>query len=155
MPGCFCLFCWLQARQRLARCTLKKDVFGSRPVAQTEVWSTRRRPSRADRGGRRRPTLPEFFTNRIAKKKSSRRSEVEIDDVVVDTSSRSDVEAETLRISGRKLLRAYGGCLGVKRRRRTWNTAKSLGEPCAGAISGDVRMGKPAGSSQDWAGLPG
>ena len=26
-----------------------------------------------------------------------------------------------------KLLRAYGGCLGAKCRRRTWDTAKSLG----------------------------
>jgi hypothetical protein len=33
---------------------------------------------------------------------------------------------------GVKLLRAYGGCLGVKCRRRTWDTAKSLGEPCTG-----------------------
>ena len=27
-----------------------------------------------------------------------------------------------------KLQRAYGGCLGTKRRRRTWPTAKSCGE---------------------------
>ena len=27
-----------------------------------------------------------------------------------------------------KLQRAYGGCLGTKRRRRTWPTAKSHGE---------------------------
>jgi len=27
-----------------------------------------------------------------------------------------------------KLLRAYGGCLGVGRRWRTWQAAKSLGE---------------------------
>ena len=27
-----------------------------------------------------------------------------------------------------KLVRAYGGCLGAKCRRRTWVTAKSLGE---------------------------
>ena len=42
-----------------------------------------------------------------------------------------------------KLLRAYGGCLGAKCRRRTWYTAISLGESCADAISEDVRMGKP------------
>ena len=42
-----------------------------------------------------------------------------------------------------KRLRAYRGCLGVKCRRRTWYTAKSSGEPCAGARAGDVRMGKP------------
>jgi hypothetical protein len=65
------------------------------------------------------------------------------------------VKKQFLRITWRKLQRAYGGCLGVKRRRRTWNTAKSLGEPCAGAISGDVRMGKPAGWSQDLTGVGG
>jgi hypothetical protein len=42
-----------------------------------------------------------------------------------------------------KLLRAYGGCLGARSRRRAWYTAISLGEPCAGVISGDTRMGKP------------
>src|SRR5208283_1705169 len=31
-----------------------------------------------------------------------------------------------------KLLRAYGGCLGARRRRRTWQAAISLGEPQAG-----------------------
>jgi hypothetical protein len=31
-----------------------------------------------------------------------------------------------------KLLRAYGGCLGANRRRRTWQAAISLGEPQAG-----------------------
>ena len=46
-----------------------------------------------------------------------------------------------------KLQRAHGGCLGVKCRRRTWYTAKSLGELCASAISEDVRMGKPAGET--------
>jgi hypothetical protein len=28
-----------------------------------------------------------------------------------------------------KLLRAYGGCLGASRRRRTWLAAISFGEP--------------------------
>jgi len=32
------------------------------------------------------------------------------------------------RINVVKLLRAHGGCLGVRRRRRAWKTAKSLGE---------------------------
>ena len=31
-----------------------------------------------------------------------------------------------------KILRAYGGCLGAKSRRRTRSTAKSFGEPQAG-----------------------
>ena len=42
-----------------------------------------------------------------------------------------------------KLLRAYGGCLGAKSRRRAWLAAISFGEPSAGVISGDSRMGKP------------
>jgi hypothetical protein len=42
-----------------------------------------------------------------------------------------------------KLLRAHGGCLGTESRRRTWLTAISLGEPSAGVISGDFRMGQP------------
>ena len=36
-------------------------------------------------------------------------------------------EERALRIT-KKLLRVYGGCLGAKCRRRTWVTAKSLGE---------------------------
>jgi hypothetical protein len=43
----------------------------------------------------------------------------------------------------RKRERAYGGCLGVKCRRRTWYTAKSPDEACAAITVGDVRMGKP------------
>ena len=31
-----------------------------------------------------------------------------------------------------KIIRAYGGCLGAKSRRRTRSTAKSFGEPQAG-----------------------
>ena len=31
-----------------------------------------------------------------------------------------------------KLERAYGGCLGVERRRRTWTAAISFGEPLTG-----------------------
>ena len=32
----------------------------------------------------------------------------------------------------KKYKKADGGCLGDKGRRRTWYTAKSTGEPCAG-----------------------
>ncbi len=46
-----------------------------------------------------------------------------------------------------KLLRVYGGCLGAKCRRRTWDTAISLGEPCTGVISENFRMGKPAAAN--------
>jgi hypothetical protein len=42
-----------------------------------------------------------------------------------------------------KLLRAHGGCLGAKRRRRTWDTAKSLGKPCTGVDPGMSEWGNP------------
>ena len=48
-----------------------------------------------------------------------------------------------IQVKRRKRIRAYGGCLGVKCRRRTWYTAKSPGEACAALAAGDVRMGKP------------
>ena len=44
-----------------------------------------------------------------------------------------------------KLLRAYGGCLGARRRRRTWQAAISLGEPQAGFDPGMSEWGNPAG----------
>ena len=37
-----------------------------------------------------------------------------------------------------KLLRAYGGCLGARRRRKTWQAAISFGEPLNRLRSGDV-----------------
>ena len=43
-----------------------------------------------------------------------------------------------------KLLRAYGGCLGAKRRRRTWPAAKSLGELQASDDPGISEWGNPA-----------
>ena len=44
-----------------------------------------------------------------------------------------------------KLLRAYGGCLGASRRRRTWPAAISLGEPLAGFDPGISEWGNPLG----------
>ena len=44
-----------------------------------------------------------------------------------------------------KLLRAYGGCLGAKDRRRTWLTAKSFGEPSAGDDPEISEWGNPPG----------
>ena len=44
-----------------------------------------------------------------------------------------------------KLLRAYGGCLGAGRRRRTWQAAKSLGELQASVDPGVSEWGNPAG----------
>jgi len=42
-----------------------------------------------------------------------------------------------------KLQRACGGCLGSRRRRRTWVAAISYGEPLTRLRSVDFRMGKP------------
>jgi len=43
-----------------------------------------------------------------------------------------------------KLLRAYGGCLGANRRRRTWQAAKSFGEPQAGFDPEMSEWGNPS-----------
>src|SRR5207302_4694219 len=43
-----------------------------------------------------------------------------------------------------KLLRAYGECLGARRRRRTWQAAISLGEPQAGFDPRISEWGNPA-----------
>jgi len=43
-----------------------------------------------------------------------------------------------------KLLRAYSGCLGARRRRRTWQAAISLGEPQAGFDPRISEWGNPA-----------
>jgi hypothetical protein len=42
-----------------------------------------------------------------------------------------------------KLLRAHGGCLGRRRRRRTWQAAISPGEPQAGCDPGISEWGNP------------
>ena len=42
------------------------------------------------------------------------------------------------------ILRAHGGCLGTKRRRRTWQAAISFGELHASVITEDFRMGQPS-----------
>ena len=44
-----------------------------------------------------------------------------------------------------KIQRAFGGCLGVKGRRKAWYTAKSLGEPCAGEEPRVPEWGNPVG----------
>ena len=51
---------------------------------------------------------------------------VEIETVVRNSSDAC--ELETCLRNTVKLERAYGGCLGVERRRRTWTAAISLGE---------------------------
>ena len=43
-----------------------------------------------------------------------------------------------------KLLRADGGCLGIRRRRRTWKAAISFGEPLTGIDPEDSEWGNPA-----------
>jgi hypothetical protein len=42
-----------------------------------------------------------------------------------------------------KLLRAHGGCLGARKRRRAWLAAISLGEPQAGVDPGIPEWGNP------------
>ena len=44
-----------------------------------------------------------------------------------------------------KIIRAFGGCLGVKGRRKARYTAKSLGESCAGEDPGVPEWGNPSG----------
>ena len=43
-----------------------------------------------------------------------------------------------------KRKKANGGCPGIKSRRRTWYTAKSIGEPCAGNEPVMSEWGNPA-----------
>ena len=43
-----------------------------------------------------------------------------------------------------KLLRADGGCLGTRRRRRTWKAAISFGEPLTGFDPEISEWGNPA-----------
>ena len=45
-----------------------------------------------------------------------------------------------------KLRRAYGGCLGSQRRRRTWTAAKSSGEPLTGFDPEISEWGNPGPS---------
>jgi len=42
-----------------------------------------------------------------------------------------------------KILRAGGGCLGARSRRRTWTAAISPGEVLNNLRPGDLRMGEP------------
>jgi hypothetical protein len=67
---------------------------------------------------------------------------------MVFKAERSGLKAKERKISisphhVNKLRRAYGECLGAKRRRRTWDTAKSLGEPCTGDYPGMSEWGNP------------
>jgi hypothetical protein len=56
----------------------------------------------------------------------------------------SRTDERGLRMTERnKRSEANGGCLGVKSRRRTWYTAKSIGEPCAGAEPVVSEWGNP------------
>ena len=64
-----------------------------------------------------------FFENHIGEAKASK-----------VPNRGSDLDTKTpRRRSGScgkvKIVRAYGGCLGAKSRRRTWLAAKSFGEP--------------------------
>ena len=44
-----------------------------------------------------------------------------------------------------KLLRAHGGCLGIRRRRRAWSAAISSGKPHAGVDPEIPEWGNPPG----------
>jgi hypothetical protein len=46
-------------------------------------------------------------------------------------------------VGSRALRRAFGGCLGTRRRRRTWHAAKSHGEPRAGVDPWVSEWGNP------------
>jgi hypothetical protein len=46
-----------------------------------------------------------------------------------------------------KLLRAHGGCLGRRRRRKTWQAAISFGEPQAGFDPEISEWGNPRGQN--------
>jgi hypothetical protein len=63
-------------------------------------------------GGREEARAP-YQPNRVRKKKAQK--------------ERKKRKVSNSPYHGEKLLRAYGGCLGAKCRRRTWDTAKSLG----------------------------
>ena len=54
---------------------------------------------------------------------------------------------EALRSSAR---RAFGGCLGVERRRRTWQAAKSSGESPADFDPEISEWGNPARKGHPW-----
>ena len=60
---------------------------------------------------------------------------------------KSDLTGRIVTVSGRviKRTRAQGGCQGTKRRRRTWQAAKSKGEPQAGIDPLISEWGNPAG----------
>jgi hypothetical protein len=56
------------------------------------------------------------------------------------------VDASIKQIFVVKLVRAFGGCLGIRSRRRTWEPAISLGELVTELRAEDVRIGKPGAS---------
>jgi hypothetical protein len=81
-----------------------------------------------------------FFENRIEKQKGKPFSLEEENGYYTEHGKPSVRAAKKV-----KILRAYGGCLGAKSRRRTWSTAKSFGEPQAGFDPEISEWGNPAG----------
>lgn len=111
-----------------------EGVRGSSPLISTRKHQALASASQGDlRSSGQRMTLGSLERGRtltsITKKAKRRNEELR--------------EVQRLRITWKKLIRAYGGCLGNKSRRRTWYTAKSLGEPCAGANPGISEWGNP------------
>ena len=122
----------------------KLDVVGSTPISSTQVQPGTRVPAAGAVF-----TGPKHSDNRIRRVIRASHSEV-------FAGSRSpkdldlDLDAAPLELwLGRpefrvtKLQRACGGCLGSRRRRRTWVAAISYGEPLTRLRSVDLRMGKP------------
>ena len=61
--------------------------------------------------------------------------------------SKDEAKEETTKYRLRKIkqIRAQGGCQGTRRRRKTWQAAKSPEEPQAGIDTGISEWGNPAG----------
>jgi hypothetical protein len=131
--------------QLVERQLCKLDVVGSTPISSTslcaDLGSARAAPGRAANW---------HSDNRIRRVRRASHSEVfagfrSPKGLDLDL-ERGVARAERL---GRpefwvtKLLRACGGCLGSRRRRRTWVAAISYGEPLTRLRSVDFRMGKP------------
>src|SRR5690242_15382087 len=100
----------------------------------SSVQSRAAPPGRVSPGHAGRP----FFENRICASRQVLRScEVELTAAALDpglrrsegNKARSSRSEDTRRETMTKLQRAHDGCLGDRRRRRTWVAAKSVGEP--------------------------
>jgi hypothetical protein len=103
----------------------------------------------ASRGTAPHRAVRPYFDNQIRRVRRASHSEVSRDSdlrrIWISTSNMAPLELLLGRPEFRvtKLQRACGGCLGSRRRRRTWVAAISYGEPLTRLRSVDFRMGKP------------